>query len=249
LHFVFTFGWVFFRVPAMKSRMLPDNLTRPGRVAPRTIGYAVTSLLLASLTGAAGANLVLNGSFEVNTATSTIYNLSNAVWNATVANSTAFGMSQELDLMTLDSVYGSPPPDGLWKVGLHSRAGDGALDAFSLNLSSPVVAGQTYRLRFSAESVTAFDPGLGMVAIGISGSATAFGTGVFSATPSAGSWTQYDQELIAPVNGLYLTVSSVANNNGWTHVDNFQLEAVPEPAAWAIVALGPVLLAWRRRCD
>ena len=232
--------------------MTADRVARQGRVGRGTItcSYCAIWLLLAGFARvAAAANLVFNGSFEANTAAATIYNMTNAGWTATVANSTAFGASQELDLMTLDNVYGSPPPDGLWKAGLHTHAGATALDAFSLTLSSSVVAGQTYRLRFSAESVTDFSSVLGIVSIGISGSATAFGNQVFSASPGASGWTQYDQTFVAPASGSYLTVSSVANNDGWTHVDNFQLEAVPEPATWAVVGVGPALLAWWRRRD
>src|SRR5205085_2587111 len=117
----------------------------------------------------------------------------------------------------------------------------------SLTLASPAVVGQTYRLQFAAESDNQLSTILGIIEIGISTSATAFGTQIFSANPAAGDWTLYDQTFIAPISGQYLTVSSDPNHAGWTHVDNFQLELVPEPAGWAILGLVAALLAWRRK--
>src|SRR5256885_1760265 len=65
---------------------------------------------------AAAVNLLVNGSFENNTAAGTIFNPSNAVFNATVPSVTAYGVKEGIDIQTNGSGYGTNPQDGNWKV-------------------------------------------------------------------------------------------------------------------------------------
>ncbi len=187
-----------------------------------------------------GQNLILNGDFENNGASSSQYNMSNASFNSLVDNATAFGTGEEIDLMTTDSPYGPPPQSGLWKAAIHKSGYPyyGNDDAFSFTLSSRTVAGQQYALSFYAQIVATVDnPGNGDVQVGLSGSSTAFGALVFAGTPATNGWSHLTATFAAPVNGLYLTVQiDPGANPTWAHIDNFSLTAVPEPGTFALLS-------------
>lgn len=204
------------------------------------------SVVLGAAGSALGTNMILNGSFENNSAGGTLYNLSNAGFNAVMSNATAWGAAEEIDVMeNTTNSFGLPAVDGVYKLGLHLRA-DGAFDAFSFDLSSPIVAGQQYRLEFYAHAVLDFDSGATPLLIGISSSPTSAGTQIFSTGAlSPTGWTHYGHDFIAPVGGAYLTVFSAAGTNTWAHVDNFSL--VPTPGAAGLLALAGLAALRRRR--
>lgn len=207
------------------------------------------TLVLCAITvaGGAQANLVLNGGFENNVAGGNIDNMANATWNATVANSTGYGASEELDLYN-PTGYGPPPCEGNWKAAMHSKAAAAMSDAFTLDLSAPLVVGQTYRLSFCAVTNDDFFGGPGDLNIGISSSATAFGTLIYNTGAIAiGSWTTYSTNFVASSAATYLSVETVATNTGWSHVDDFQVDVVPEPASLSALAIGALALLRRRR--
>src|SRR5262245_20867910 len=104
---------------------------------PRRL-FAALLAAIAFASSADAQNLIINGSFETNTAGVTSYNLSNAAFNATVGSATAFGTAEEIDLITFGSPYGSPPQDGSWKLAIHTQLNGTFYDAFSFNLSSSV---------------------------------------------------------------------------------------------------------------
>ena len=169
-------------------------------------------------------NLILNGSFEDNSASGTVFNMTNAEFNATVADATAFGSAEEIDLMDASAGFGLAPVDGDFKLGIHLfTVGHGATDAFSFDLSSPIVAGTTYTIDFWAHAVTNVSPGRDPVEIGVSSSAASFGTLVFtSGSLSTGSWSHFMSDFVAPVSGDFLTVRP--SGMTWAHIDNFSLE-------------------------
>ena len=68
------------------------------------------------------ANLLLNGDFETNTASGTMFNMSNANFTATVSAATAFGSAEEIDLVT-GTDFGIAPQSGSWKLGIHTQNG------------------------------------------------------------------------------------------------------------------------------
>ena len=219
------------------------------------------SWLLCGLVGAAvcasqfycsGQNLILNGDFENNGASSSQYNLSNALFNSLVHNATAFGTGDEIDLMTSDSPYGLPPQSGLWKAAIHKSGypNYGNDDAFSFTLSSPAVAGQQYALSFYGQLVaTADNPGEGPVQVGLSVSPTAFGTLVFAGALATNGWSHVTATFAAPVNGLYLTVQiDPSATPTWAHIDNFSLTAIPEPGTFGLLcSLGLIGFRFRKR--
>ncbi len=201
----------------------------------------------AAAAAAAGpSNMILNGSFENNTAAGTLYNLSNADFTNTVADVTAFGTAEELDLMDPSNIFGLSPIDGNWKVALHYSSA-GTVDAFAFHLSNSIVAGRQYTVSFWAQTVMDFDPGREPLLIGISNSDTDFGTQVFSTGAiSPSSWQYFEHTFIAASDAAYLTVANgTGPNPTWIHADDFRL--VPAPGAMSMLALGGLAAMRRRR--
>jgi hypothetical protein len=209
-------------------------------------------LLLGAKTAGA-ASIVLNGDFETNSASATQFNMSNAAFDATVANATAFSTAQEIDLVTgLD--FGVAPQSGDWKLGLHTQT-NGNFDAFSLGLSTGVIGGTSYDLQFYGALLGQFGAQPGPIEIGLSNSATAFGTLIFSGTPtSTNAWTAFSSNFIAPVSGSFLTVRSGSVLDEYVFIDNVSLgpgngtgTPVPEPTSWLLLGTGLLATRLRRR--
>ena len=151
---------------------------------------------------ALGQNIIINGDFESNSAGSTQFNLSNVSFTSLMNNSTAFGTSEELDIITGLSL-GIAPQSGSWKVGMHERQGLG-VDAFSLELSQPVVAGQVYDFSCWVAGLADFANPLLQFEVGLSGLANDFGTTVvFGTAASTSAWNEVTSTFVAPVNASH----------------------------------------------
>ncbi|MDP2788389.1 MAG: PEPxxWA-CTERM sorting domain-containing protein [Pseudomonadota bacterium] len=208
----------------------------------------VAALLAASETALASTNLILNGDFEINNAVAGQYqfNLSNAEFSALVNDVTAYGTSAELDLYTSGSGYEPNPQSGAWEVRLHGDGG-GLFDAFSFRLSSPVVSGTSYNLRFYVAGDLGMNPiGPLSIKVGLSSDASSFGALLYTSNGliGTGSWNQYDYSFIAANDASYLTVQNVSVS---AVVDNFLLAPVPEPETWAMLLAGLGLVGWAAR--
>lgn len=206
-----------------------------------------TAVIVLTIVGAARGNLTINGDFEDNTETLSQFNMGNSTFTTAVADATAFGTSEEIDLVT-GAVWGIAPQSGEWKLGLHQKYSNPTnVDAFSLDLSAAVVSGKYYALQFFAVGHT--DDPLGPVEIGLSDSATSFGTLIFSGTPAGTTeWTQFDYTFSAPVNASFLTVRNATVYDMYVFVDNFSLvETIPAPSALLLSCAGIGLTNWLRR--
>ncbi len=218
-----------------------------------TTTLCIATTLLTNGAIAGWSNLVINGSFEDNSATATIYNMSNDVANSTIQDFHAFGDDTsgpgEIDLMHGQSPeYGDPPVDGMWKIGISGHRDDNpGVDAFSLSLHSALVAGQTYDLQFWAQGETTF-AGLGSIEVGISAQQDSFGT-LISSYAMIDAMLQFNTTFTATIDAAYLTVRGSADTDqgGWSHLDAFSLTTVPGPSAVALLAFSATLRRRRRR--
>jgi hypothetical protein len=214
---------------------------------PRLSVIGLIALPFLLVAGAAQAAMVVNGSFEDNSAVHTEWNLLNAPFSSLLTGVTAFGAREGIDLQTIGSGWGSAPQDGNWKVSPASDFG-GTSEAFTMDLTGPLTKGRSYNLSFYIEPLLTGAFQDGTVLIGLSTSATSFGTQIFSATARASGWTLESTTFLAPNSGSFLSVLVTNDVNSWVGLDNFTLEssaAVPVPAAvWlfgsALLGLGVV---------
>lgn len=163
----------------------------------------------------------LNGSFENNStgATDQVNIATNADFDAFMPFTTAFGTFPNLDILN-SPTYGLAE-DGLYYVALTG----GLTDAFCMELSSPLVVGQSYTISFWARNWVGFTalP----IEIGTSNSATSQGTVVYTSTAAtSGVWTEYTFTFVATSADSYISVTCASSGTGsdvgfWVQVDNF----------------------------
>ena len=163
------------------------------------------------------AQTFLNGSFENTTATMACnYNLNNATFNGLMANTNAFGTGNETDIL-INGCYTAGIPDGVRAIGLAAT-----YDEVSLELSAPLVAGNSYMISFWTYGEITFRP-LGGIEIGVSMNNNTFGTPVGTAASVASTWMNHMFCFVAPNNGSYITVRNTQNGTiYWNHVDHFE---------------------------
>src|SRR5687767_9581083 len=90
------------------------------------------------------AQTFLNGSFE-NTTGSCDFNITNATFNSMMNDCYAFGSADQLDILNNSCGFGTAE-NGTNFVGLAVDNSNTLTDEFSLELSAPLVAGNTYTL-------------------------------------------------------------------------------------------------------
>lgn len=183
------------------------------------LSVGITCLFL--MASALAQPTFLNGGFETNTSSSCNYNISNATFNSLMANTVAYGMDQELDIM--DFCFYGTPHSGNWLVSLAN--GDGAAgtgDAFTMQLSAPLVAGTSYTLSYwdRGFNVSGCCPPGGRLQIGLSTVAGATGTVIYTSPfPTTNVWNNRVFTFSAPNNGQFISVMIL--DTRWTHVDDF----------------------------
>ncbi|MBL0258135.1 MAG: hypothetical protein IPQ03_11700 [Bacteroidetes bacterium] len=124
-----------------------------------------------------------------------------------------------MDVITT-AIYCGLPQNGNWYVAL---TGDGT-DAFSMKLTSPLIAGSNYILTFYDHGCgSPYSTGPCPVQIGTSATNNSMGTIVGTMpVPNPGIWTQRTLVFTAPPNANYITIQLVGGGlQNWTQVDNF----------------------------
>ena len=201
-----------------------DIRTAPPGVVPTPAITGAPSVGIAT-------SLLVNGDFETNSypPNGCFFNQANATINANMPGITAYGAANEIDATKspTNCLFGGAPQSGQSKLCLHRQSAQsgGIVDEFSFQLTGPVVAGNPYTVTFYAWSVLDSDPDIGSIDIGLSSSASAFGTAVYtSPPPSTSSWSFMSTSFVAPVNASFMTVRVSPGVQAWIHVDNFALE-------------------------
>ena len=178
---------------------------------------------------------ILNGDFEINSAPTCEWNLTNATYNGFMINSWGFGTntSSGLDIQMNPCAYANSPSNS-WFVSVCKALSGGQwkTDAFSLKIDTNLIAGNSYLITYQEYS---FYTGTGTymhapLEIGLSTDSLDFGQSVYTSLPNTNVWTTKAFTFAAPNNGQYLTVRNVIPDTipCWNFIDNFHI-AVAEP--------------------
>lgn len=213
------------------------------------------------LAGAAQANMVLNGDFEITSAGDTLSNQTNIAFTGLMSDAVGFGAADELDIVKNTNNHLSAPSaySGEYKLGMHRQSAlPNPADALTLTLDYVTTAGESYDLSF-ATAGWLYSDGFATLEIGLSTAADSFGTLVYAgAATSISTWNLYSTSFSAPISADFLSVRVQAGTGkAYGFVDAFSLEgpapsggsAVPLPAAapLALLGLGAMALVGRRR--
>lgn len=165
-------------------------------------------------------NLILNGSFENNTATGNTLNLTSG-WSTIVSD--CFEVDGgSMDLITSNNC--GIASDGNWYTTCSPQSGTWPYLAFSFKLNSTLILGAQYTLTFDKRYC---GPNSSAIDIGISNDSTITGTPVHTfLAPLTNNWTQETYVFQAMLAAKYLTVNiGVTGSTGIVGVDNFSLQA------------------------
>jgi gliding motility-associated-like protein len=159
---------------------------------------------------------VRNGGMEINQVADCGINLQNAIFNQEVSFITAFGGQGEVDVLSEACGFGRPP-EGQFFLALYRR---GTSDAVALDLSEPLLPGETYFLRLaSRRGQDTFDVN-SQLEVGLSMQADSFGTPVYLSEPLPSQWTYLEFAFEAPFAAAYVTIRLAAGDPTWAFVDD-----------------------------
>jgi hypothetical protein len=220
----------------------------------------ITLAALAISATASAANLISNGSFELGPLPAAAPDYPKT-WSApegwaTLGGDTSFGQG--------GVAYSITAPDGGYLASIGGNASWTAGVATAEDYWFSLTQGQQYTLSFDAAGQAAYNDGFAPVdweqwKMGLYYSINyqdVNKTGVVDAGvfPIFNTWTTTSVSFTAAQSGL-ASLSVYTYNNGWSAtgyvysaVDNFNLQAVPEPSTYALVVGGiATLLLIRRR--
>ncbi len=178
--------------------------------------FILLVLLIGVLPGM--AQQLLNGSFEDSSLDCGI-DLSNDAFTAAVPQVVGFGEKEELDILTASCGFGSAQ-EGFHFVGI--KAKEGITDAIGLELSQPLLPGETYTIQFY-ERIGSLTNTPVRLSIGVVNTPTAHGELVFSVFDLHADWTRHSFQFTPPVNGAYLTAIVETAGEAWVFLDNFSI--------------------------
>lgn len=172
---------------------------------------------------AALAQSFVNGNLEVNVSPGCNWNMSNSAFNSLMTGVTAFGAAGEVDIQESTCGY-SQAQSGDYFISIHQQS-SGITDEVAFSLTSPLVAGNIYAIRYYDQANTIWDSP-GRVEIGLSTTPNSFGTVIHSSYPEVSKWTEQSFTFTAPITASYVTVrvwteETETDLTGWTFIDNF----------------------------
>jgi len=180
-------------------------------------------LVIIAMSNLSWGQAFVNGSFENTTASVACnYNLNNGAFNGLMSNTNAFGAANETDILVVGCFQPSIP-DGIRAIGIA-----GTQDEVAMDLSIPLVAGNSYTISFWSYSETSFRV-QGDVQIGVSTVNNNFGTLVYTAPTIDMTWVQHTFTFVAPVSGAFITARNVPGIIHWNHLDNFEFAGCTNP--------------------
>ena len=183
--------------------------------------YILTTILFFSLIKLNGQTFI-NGSFENTTSSGCDYNNSNSEFNSIMPNVIAFGNAEEIDILRLNCLGLASIPDGDIAIMLHGfHIDENRFDAISLELSSPLISGNTYTIDFKARSIG----NIGSLLIGVSTTNNNLNsTTIYTANLSVSLvWSNFSFDFVAPNNGTYITVMPTGELDLVTQIDDFTI--------------------------
>jgi hypothetical protein len=175
------------------------------------------------------AQNILNGDFEINTAPTCEWNLSNAVYNGFISNSWGFGDNtfSGMDIQKDPCGYTGSPSNICFVSICKAYSGQWKTDAFSMKIDADLIAGNTYQISYLEY---AYYTGTGSymhapLEIGLSTDSLDFGQSIYTSLPDMNVWTARAFIFIAPNSGKYITVRNVLPDTipCWNFVDNFHI--------------------------
>ncbi len=195
------------------------------------------------LTGWVQGQSLLNGGFEQGNANTCLYNLVNGQFNFAVQNVQSFGNTPnagsfgEADVLVGGCLAG--PYSGQRAVMVACEAT--TTDRLAFTLDQPMQAGVPYRLSLMAYAWTQFNPVVHALEVGVSTSATSFGTAVGTVNPQAMTWNAHEVHFTLAQNASFLTLQVVLDGvNGAVIIDDLVLESTASVAD-EVAAAAPFL--------
>jgi len=184
----------------------------------------LSSLAFSLLFLSASAQQFLNGDFENTTSVGCNYNLANADFNLLMSNVVAYGPNEEMDIQTGGGCYGVAP-SGQTFVSLAVQNDASLLvDAITLELAAPLVAGYQYTMSFYLTGNNDFGGNGDSIILGVSDVSNAFGQKIYTHFPNLTQWEQLTFSFTSPVTGQYVSVQNQGAVYGWTFVDDFVMQ-------------------------
>ena len=155
--------------------------------------------------GKASAQLIVNGSFENNTAACNP-NITNEVFNSKVQGVYAFGAASNLDILRDTCGYGNAY-EGRYYVGIAVDL-NGRRDALSLSLAAPLSIGGTYKLSYYVRK----NAGYAAAAYTLSGSIDSASAGTITIAnvpaPTDTNWQLKEYIFLASVGVRYIAIEA-----------------------------------------
>lgn len=190
----------------------------------------LTLFLLLFLPFVGSSQNFVNGDFEINTAGVDQINLTNAAFNGFMSNIEGFGTNGNLDIVT-SATYGAGPISGNWYCALTG----GGTDVISMELTAPLVQGQTYDICFwyvQWNSFQAFP-----LEFGAATAPATVGTAVYTSPVPTQTWTQHTFSFVAPNNATHITVQGTSGTiSNWIKIDGFTFGSCGLPPTADLVA-------------